>query len=233
MCYRVAVLKILAAPGTNDRGPRYMERALAAFHQASRHGEPVTLMYAVIEGRVALFVRFADHIEELITSPIAANYPNCSLETVQKHDDIPPGFETWSAELELCPELFPILRHAQFEDLLNGTFADPVSGILRSIRPADDVQCRIEMHIIPADPRRCRGARKAIRLLDREFFRVHHRLAEYYAEHATRSFGRVPAWFLGVLARRSPHSDRTSLDTSAGRIHDREDHLQAAADKIG
>ena len=227
------MLKLLTAPETNDRGPRYMERALAAIHQANSQREPITLLYGASDDRVALFVRFADHVEELITSPIAANYPNCSLATVQKDDDVPPGFETWTAELELCPELFPILRHAQFEDLLNGTFADPVSGILRSIRPSDNVRCRIEMHVTPADPRRRRAARKAIRLLDREFFRVHHRLAEFYAEHATRSLGRIPAWFLGVLARRSPHPDRTSLDTSAGRIHDREEHLQAAADKIG
>jgi hypothetical protein len=227
------MLKLLTAPETNDRGPRYMERALAGIHQANSDRVPITLLYAAREDRVGLFVRFADPIEELVTSPIAAHYPNCSLVPVQENGEIPPRFETWTAELELCPELFPILRHAQFEDLLNGTFADPVSGILRSIRPAENVRCRIEMSITPADPRRCRAARAAVRLLEREFFHTHPRLAEYYAEHATRSSGRLPAWLLGLLARRSPHPDRTSLDTSAGRIHDREGHLQAAADKIG
>ena len=210
-----------------------MERALASIHQADRSGEPVTLLYAVIEDRVALLVRVADHLEEFVTNPIAANYPNCSLTTIAEPDGAPPGWETWSVELELCPELFPILRHAQFEDLLNRTFADPVSGILRSIRPADDVRCRIEMQITPAGPRRRRTAQRAIRLLDREFFRVHHRLAEFYAEHATRGAGRVPAWLLGILARQSPHEVRTPLDTSSSRLHEREEHLQAAFDKIG
>ena len=158
--YASPVFKLLAAPATNDRGPRYMERALASIHQADRSGEPVTLLYAVIEDRVALLVRVADHLEEFVTNPIAANYPNCSLTTIAEPDGAPPGWETWSVELELCPELFPILRHAQFEDLLNRTFADPVSGILRSIRPADDVRCRIEMQITPAGPRRRRTAQR-------------------------------------------------------------------------
>lgn len=210
-----------------------MERALASIHQTDRGGEPVTLSYAVVDDRVALLVRFADQIEELVSNPIAANYPNCSLTTIEEPSGAPPGWETWSVELELCPELFPILRHAQFEDLLNHTFADPVSGILRSIRPADDARCRIEIRLIPASPRRRRKAQRAIRLLDREFFRVHHRLAEFYAEHVTKGSGRVPAWLLGILARQSPHEARTPLDTSGSRLHDREEHLQAAYDKIG
>ena len=117
-CYASPVLKLFTAPETNDRGPRYMERALAAIHQANQQHEPITLLYGASDDRVALFVRVAEHIDELVTSPIAANYPNCSLVTVEQNDDVPPEFETWSAELELCPELFPILRHAQFEDLL-------------------------------------------------------------------------------------------------------------------
>lgn len=227
------MLKLLAAPATNDRGPRYMERALASIHQADSNRQPVTLSYAVIEDRVALLVRVDDSVEELVSNQIAANYPNCSLTTIAEPDGAPPTWEAWCVELELCPELFPILRHAQFEDLLNHTFADPVSGILRSIRPADNVRCRIEMHLRPASPRRRRKAQKAIRLLDREFFRVHHRLAEFYAEYVTRGPGKVPAWLLGILARQSPHEVRTPLDTSSSRLHDREEHLQAAFDKIG
>jgi hypothetical protein len=46
LCYASAVLKLLTAPETNDRGPRYMERALAAIHQANHRREPITLLYA-------------------------------------------------------------------------------------------------------------------------------------------------------------------------------------------
>src|SRR5207248_2493446 len=72
-----------------------------------------------------------------------------------------------------------------------------------------------------------------IRLLDREFFRRHHRLAEFFAEHITRRGLWLPAWLLGLLARQSPHVHRTTIDTSGSRIHDREENLQAASDKIG
>jgi hypothetical protein len=233
MCYPRAVLIQVTTPVTNDRGPRYMERALAAIHQVGRDAEPISLMFASVAGRVTLIARFSERNQQLVINPIAANYPNCSISPIGQIEEAPEGWREWPADLELSPELFPILRHAQFEDLLNGNFADPISGILRAVKPDDSVQCRIEIHIAPASPSRRRVALRAVRLLDREFFRVHHRLAEYYAEHITRPRGWIAAWLLGVLARESPHATRTTLDTSSSRQHDREEHVQAAADKIG
>ena len=227
------MLKLLAAPETNDRSPRYMERALAAIHQAQRADEPIVFRYGTAADRVALFVEFADHLEELVTDPIAASYPNCTLATVPGLDEPLPGWTTYSAELELSPELFPILRHGQFEDLLNGTFADPVSGILRAVKPGEGIRCSVAIRIVPAGRRRRRRAQEALRLLDREFFRRHHRLAEYFAEHITRRHAWFPAWLLGLLARQSPQNHRAVLDTSGSRLHDREEDLQAASSKIG
>lgn len=233
VCYSSRVLKLLTAPVTNDRGPRYMERALAAIHQANPDREPLTLIYTTTEGRVGLFLRFADHSEELVTGPVAANYPTCAMTAVAGFDAAPPGWRTWYSDLELTPELFPILRHVQFEDLLNRTFADPINGLLRAIRSTDDARCQIEIQIVPAGQRRRRKARRAIRLLDREFFRVHYRLADYFAEHITRPRRWLIVWLLGVLAWQSPRRVHTTVDTSSSRVHDREEHVQAAADKIG
>lgn len=227
------MLTLLAAPVTNERGPRYMERALAAIHQASRHGEQLTLRYATSGGRVGLFVEFEAELQELVIGPIAAHYPNCTLTKIERLDDTPPDWKTWSAELDLTPEMFPILRHAQFEDLLNGTFADPITGMLRAVKPTDGIQCSIAIQLRPASRRRTRIAAEAIRLLEREFFRRHHRLADYYAEHVTRKHGRLFALVLGLLARQSPHPNRTTFDTSGSRLHDREEDLQAASGKIG
>jgi hypothetical protein len=227
------VFKLLAAPATNDRGPRYMERALAAIHQADPDDATVTLFYATTAGRVGLFVQCPDSADELVCGPIAANYPNCSLTTIERLDEPPPGWTAWTAELELSPEISPILRHAQFEDLLNGTFADPINGILRAIKPTADVRCHVSIHIAPASRRRRQIAAQAVRLLDREFFRRHHKWATYYAEHVTRSRGWSAAWLLGRFARRSPRPVHTALDTSASRLHDREEDLQAAAGKVG
>src|SRR5438445_1745960 len=68
--YDVPVLKLLSAPVTNDRSPRYMERALAAIHQAERLGEPITLRYGNAEDRVALFIECADHLEERVVARV-------------------------------------------------------------------------------------------------------------------------------------------------------------------
>jgi hypothetical protein len=126
-----------------------MEKALAAIHQANHERWPITLEYSSQAGRVGLYVEFPDHFEEFVTGPIAANYPNCSLDAVT--DEVcPPGWQTWSVELELVPELFPILRHAQFEDSLNGTFADPINNILRAILPDEAVRCPPRQFLAPS-----------------------------------------------------------------------------------
>ncbi len=210
-----------------------MEKALAAIHQANHLRQPMSLVFGTQEGRVALFLRSLHKMEEFIVGPITANYPNCSITTVEPNEPCPSGWETWTADLELAPELFPILRHAQFEDTLNRNFADPINGILRAIKPDEQMQCRIEIVVSPAKPRRCHQAAHAVKRLDREFFRHHHRLARYYARHITRSHGWLRAWILGVIASASGEPTRTTLETSTSRQHDREDDLQAASEKVG
>lgn len=135
--------------------------------------------------------------------------------------------------LRLSPELYPILRHTQFEDLLNGNFADPITGILRAILPDQFICARIEITIASASHRRCHTAFRAVQRLDREFFHAHHRLARFFSSHITRRRGWYSAWLLGLIAAGTKRPLRTTLDTSSSRLHDREDDLQAAADKVG
>ena len=210
-----------------------MEKALASIHQANHERQPVSLFYGIHEGRVGLFLRSPQCLEEIVTNPLTAHYPNCSIATIEDAECCPPGWETWTSDLELVPELFPILRHAQFEDMLNHNFADPASGILRAIKPDEHLTCSIEIIAAPAAPSRTHQAVNCVKRLDREFFRHHHRLARYYARHITRSHGWLLAWFLGLIALTSAEPPRTPLDTSTSRVHEREDDLQAASDKIG
>jgi hypothetical protein len=163
---------------------------------------------------------------------LLANYPNCALAKIEEQAENGRGESRW-AELSLVPDLFPILRHAQFEDLLNRNFADPINGLMRAVKPDEQVQCRIEISIRPASERRCRAAEKAVQRLDREFFRKHPDLAEYYARRITRRrCGMLPR-LLGLVAARSARPNRSTLETSASRQHDREEDLQAAAEKVG
>jgi hypothetical protein len=62
----------------------------------------------------------AENLEQLVAGPLVANYPNCAVTNVEA-EALPAGFEIWSAEPTLGPELFPILRPGQFKDLLNGS----------------------------------------------------------------------------------------------------------------
>ena len=208
-----------------------MERALVSIHQ-EKLIEPIQLVYASTGGRVGLFVEYADQLEECVIGPIAANYPNCSIEPSERETASPTDGKTWCAELTLQPEILSILCHTQFEDLLYRTFADPVSGILRAIRPDLTSQCRIEISITPASQRRRRNAQLAVRILNREFFKVHHRLAKYFAQRITRRGRWIIAWILGAIARISPHRHRTTLDTTTSRLPVREELMHAAANKI-
>lgn len=209
-----------------------MEKALAAIHQAALSHQKITLCYESIGGQIGLVVQCSNAITDLVLNPIIANYPQCSATTIDD-EPIPNDWQTWTMQLELVPELYPILRHAQFEDLLNGNFADPSSTLLRAIRPDDDVRCRVEFTCWRATRQRCHEARDAVKVLDREFFRKHHHLASFFARRRTQPGRWRLAWLLGILARMTPMPSHTTIETSTSRLHDREDDLQSAADKLG
>ncbi len=249
----------ITAPANNERGPRYIEKALAAIHQA-HPSQPVSLLYGVREGQIGLFVRCDEADRDAVIEPIVAGYPEASVTlveewgtpqraadvslsspiTVNGQQDAGHSNTTrnvWSTEVRLHPELFPILRHSQFEDMLNHNFADPVSGLLRAIRTDSDLECRVEITVSPASHRRCHSAQWAVHLLERDFFRRHHWLARHFAGRITWSGWWSPVWWLalvvGIRARWSSKPDHTALETSTSRVHEREEDLQAAADKLG
>ena len=213
-----------------------MEKSLAAMHQA-RLRNPVTLIYGSTDDQVGLFVRCHAVDRDAVLEPIVANYPQVTVTLVEEASVAVEGSasqcEVWHSDVQLVPELFPILRHAQFEDALNHNFADPVSGLFRAILPEPEVNCRIEITIRPATRRRCHEARASIQLLDREFFRKHHRLAGWFARRNTRPYRWHLARMIGLLARCTPQPNHTTLETSTSRLHEREDDLQAASDKLG
>ncbi len=209
-----------------------MEKALASIHQSGLHRRSLTLVYGAVGEHIGLLLRCPNALREIVLGPIIANYPQCSFTDVPD-DAVHAVSQTLSVDLTLVPELLPILRHAQFEDALNRTFADPVSSLLRSIKPDCVFDCGVEIHCTPASHRRCHAALKAVQRLNREFFRRHHRLGRYYAQHILRGGQWPVAWLLGLLAAGTPLPHHSLLETSTSRLHEREEDLQAAADKIG
>jgi len=76
--YAQRVLFLIAVPANNARGPRYMEKSLAAMHQA-RLRHPVTLIYGSTDEQVGLFVRCHSTDRDAVLQPILANYPHATV----------------------------------------------------------------------------------------------------------------------------------------------------------
>lgn len=222
-----------AAPADNDRGPLYMEKALSAIHQGLAPGQTVTFSFDNIDGRIGLFVACDDAIAARVASPLIANYPRCPLTMVTATDLTTVNSRQWSMTGELVSELFPLIRHPQFEDQLNREFADPIGSLLRAVRPDQGLSARVTLVVTPASDHRQSRARNIVQTLDREFFRRHPRLADYYARTVSRRGGIWLAGWVGYFARHSPLPDHSHLETSASRLHDREDDIQAAGAKVG
>lgn len=223
---------LFAAPAANERSPRYMEKALAAIHQALRPGQVLGLQYAVEQEQLGLALDFDASLEEVVLGPLLANYPRAKLDIAEA---IPAATQpSWQTELRLTPDLFPILRHSQFEDMLTHAYADPIDSLLRGLRPAENICCALELTVTPADPARCRRAQRAVKLLERRFFAEHPRLSKWFVRHGT---GENNSWrlrWLTRLAAASPAPERgTPLDVTSGYRHEHEADLQAAADKLG
>ena len=81
------------------------------------------------------------------------------------------GHTTWSAEFHLRPDVFPIRRYAQFEDLLNRNISDPLTAIFAALAPNRHATARVDITIRPAAKRRMKQARKLLRKLASPFFR--------------------------------------------------------------
>ena len=233
------MLFALSVPADNDRGPQYMEQALAAIHQANPDRLPVEFSFGLLQRTVVLFCRFPPELAAVVTSQLSAYYPTATISQIPDGTTTPPNeFQTWSTELRLHPDLFPIRRYSQFDDVLNRNVSDPLTGVFAALTP--HTQGRFQTSIVitarPAKVGRIRKARKMIRRLAGPFFRSHPRLARWYASTCTshRAQLRMFSGVLGLLSKASGHLIAVpSLTTSPARTHDREEDLQAAADKLG
>lgn len=233
-----AVLVSLRVPAENDRGPLYMDQVLAALHHGNPRRLPVTLAFARVGAEVTLCCRFPDELHAIVEGQLYAQYPDAKL-TVMPDDTMAPTGDaaTWTADLHLKPDIFPIKRYAQFEDALNRQTADPITGILTSLAANTDSTLRpiVEITVRPARRRRIAQVHRCLRQLARPFFRVHHRTARLYIRLACSRWWpcRFAGFLLSRFARSSGDPELRALDTSGSRLHDREEDLQGASEKTG
>jgi len=239
VCYAAGVLLRLRTPASNDRGPLYAEYAFAALHQANPRRLPLRLIFGIHGGNVGLFLAGPHVLHSLVEEQFYANYPDCTIDRLPDNAlDTATEAETWSVDLMLVPDLFPCRRYSQFEDALNRVTADPLMGILTTLAhlERDGFHGRLELVVRPAGHRRPAQAERCLHRLDHPFFRSRPRLSRFYAKAAMspRLGRRLLARLLSLPAHRSGESiNRSMLNVSASRIHDREEDLQAASDKLG
>ena len=229
----------LSVPADNDRGPQYMEQILAAIHQANVRRLPITFAFGSYAKAVRLFCHAPTELAATVTAQLSAHYPDADIDFLA--DDamtVPSGQCVWSAELRLRPDIFPIRRYAQFEDVLNRNISDPLTGIFAALTlPLHAaISSRIEIMVRPIGRWRVIQARRILRTLTAPLFRAHPGLARACALAATsrhRSVRLLSLFPTVVLRSQQTASSGSSLASASGRTHDREDDVQAAADKLG
>ncbi len=215
-----------------------MDQAFSAIHQANRSRLPFTLIFGHHDGAVGLHCRYPAALQELFEKQLLGCYPECRIEPI---DDgafgCPEGHETWTTSVWLVPEVFPIRRYSQFHDDLNRVTADPLMSVLAMIPNPRESALRgsIELHARPASRRRLARARRILHQLDRPFFRLHPRIASWFAHVAVspRWYLRYLAWLSSLAVPRHAFASRgDALSTSPDRLHQREEDLQAGSDKL-
>jgi hypothetical protein len=166
-----------------------------------------------------------------------AQYPDCRIDVLP--DEEPEDTRTtWTADVTVPRDLFPIKRYPQFEDSLNRQTADPLTAILTAATPGAETNLEscVTLCLRPASHRRRSRAERIHRKLMTPFFRRHHRLARLYTDLALSParLRRLSAALLGLLARHDHREHVPTAGTISGtRLHDREERMQAATDKLG
>jgi hypothetical protein len=231
------MLRALSVPADNERGPLFMDQVLAAVHQGNSRKLPITLLILRHAGEVTLALDFPEELRGSIEGQLYAHYPEAKISGLAPEAILPTaGMTTWTAELALSPDLYPMRRFSQFEDPLTRLAADPVTALLTALATDTplSLNASISVTIVPAGHRRIHRVQKCIRVLARPAFAHHHRLATVYRFLALshRHFLRFAGW---ILSRFIPHGEKltANLHASETRLHEREDDLVAANEKAG
>lgn len=217
-----------------------MRSILAAIHHASSKKRPVSFIIGRHARQVGLYCRFPGLLHALIQGQFHAKYPDCSIEFLEEDAlDCRAGYDTWVMPLHLHPDLFPILRYQQFEDVIHDEVDDPIGGVLQAVAPDhSDIQAMFELTVMPASACRCNQAQSAVERLARPFFRKHRSIARRYAMAASspkrgrRVLAALLVHFFIWKGEERFGSDE-ELSKTSSRMHDNEKDLQAASVKLG
>jgi len=233
----------------NERGPQYMESALAAFHSLAGES-PVGLEMGMTDGKVSLFIRTTENNASLIESQLYAQYPDADIEFMMKDAfAVRDTEEVVSMDLSLdSPDIFPIKRHPQFDDTMSGANMDPMAGILSALAryTLPGMRGHVQIAVEPAPSKYRKRALKLMPQLGKGLAKRWSAYASFLASLALATgisamFKRMLLWLLTlpgrVFAASAEEGDKKggdggSTDATSSRNHEREDSVAGAKDKM-
>lgn len=242
----------IRVPQDNERGPLYMEPAISAVH--SLQSQTVGLEIGMnTQGKIGFYVHAADQAVRLVESQLYAQYPDIDIEYVA--DDpftTTAEQEVYSMELEFkAPEVFPIKRHPQFDDMLSRVNVDPIAGLTASIARYSTPGMRGHLQIVmkPIGASYRKRALRLVPLLSKGFASMSDTYALWLADlYLARGFRRLWAaplafamggWRTGKVSKAfladisaETAADDADDDRASMRSHDKEDAQAGAVDKL-
>lgn len=250
-----SILRIRAGQ-ENERSPIYMEPAVAAIHSLSGDDSSVHLEIGLIDDKLGFFMRSPSEAVGLCESQLYAQYPDIDIEHLKEDPFIiSEEEEVLSMDLTLSdPEVFPIKRHPQFDDMLSRVNVDSIAGITSTLVRYDQPGMRGHVQVV-IKPLKTGYRRRALRflpLLKKGFASVSARYANFFTKvQLSRGwkrillmpiavlFGGFRAWpgfnrfFIGTVSFSTGEVTYSSereddLERASARSHDREDSVGGA-----
>jgi hypothetical protein len=239
------------------RGPLYAESAIAALHALKKADAPVQFEVGVgTDGRIAFFVRGTPVAAELAQSQLYAQYPEIDIDYETGADPfaVTDDQEVVSVDLLLKePEIFPIKRHPQFDDLLSRVNVNPIAGITSALARYDLPGMRGHAQIVvrPIGGTYRKRALRFLPLLHKGMSSMSGKYANLFARvQLARGWRRAAllpiaifmggfrAWpgfskfWAGSMSMIGEKPDADERERATVRSHDREDSIAAAQDKV-
>jgi len=241
----------------NERGPLYMESAVAALHSLPGK-DLVSLEIGMMpDGKISFFTRAERSAVRLIESQLYAQYPDIDIENVKADPFVlREGEIVVSMDLKLAdPEVFPIKRHPQFDDMLTRVNIDPIAGITSSLAryPEAGMRAHVAVIVKPLGGSFRKRSLRFLPLLSKGLSSVSTNYAKFFTRmQLARGWRRAAyfpvAFFLGgfrawpgfaKFVKFKAMDDHSSSDpdeidqkNASARSHDREDPIAAALDKV-
>jgi len=241
----------------NERGPLYVESAISALHSLKGSNAVGLEIGMISTGKIGFYVRSSSDAVRLTESQLYAQYPDIDIEYVKDDPFIASEDEiVVTADLVLAgPEIFPIKRHPQFDDMLTRVNVDPIAGITSALAryPLPGMRGHVSLVVQPLGGSYRDRALRFLPLLEKGMSSLSNNHAAFFSRmQLARGWRRVVflpiAFLLGGFRAwpgfstflRSPSflggidhsSDPDDLGQTSARTHDREDGISGAADKV-